>query len=233
MRPSKVQRGGEAIAGAIEHDDGVHVDGHAPGRPDEQAASYGAERSDRDDQGEDHSEAAWIFLFSALPLARGGRQPPRNRLASGVDRMPPFEPAPRGFGVLEPPRRLAVSPGKPSPRGWQVQNEREPADRSDADSGAGHGIGEVVPSQADDGDGDDACQHTGRCRDQYAQRPCLSRVRRDEKQHRDRGGKREHGCGMSARIGEHAQTGAVDQGLEGLRPVRRKPEWRPRRARRR
>ena len=111
-------------------------------------------------------------------------------------------------------RRSAASPRKPPLGGWKVQNEREPADRSDTDSGTGDGIGEVVPSQADDGDSDDASQHACCCRDQYAQRPCRSRLRRDEKHHRDRGGKREHGCGMPARIGEDPPIGAVDQGLE-------------------
>ena len=63
-------------------------------------------------------------------------------------------------------------------------------------------------------DSDDASQHARCCRDQYAQRPCPGRLRRDEKQHRHHRGKREHGCGMPARIGKDAQVGAVDQGLE-------------------
>ena len=43
---------------------------------------------------------------------------------------------------------LAAGAAEQPPGGWQVQNEREPADRSYADGGAGHGIGEVVPSQS-------------------------------------------------------------------------------------
>ena len=46
----------------------------------------------------------------------------------------------------------------------QVEDEREPADRADAEGGAAHGIGEVVPLQAHDADGDDHAQGTGRGR---------------------------------------------------------------------
>ena len=69
--------------------------------------------------------------------------------------------------------RLVANPCKPPPGGRQVQKECEPADRSDTDSGAGHGIGEIVPSQADDADSDDASQHARCARDQHPQRPCL------------------------------------------------------------
>ena len=96
----------------------------------------------------------------------------------------------------------------------QVQNEREPADRSDTHRGAGHGIGEVVPSQPDDADSDHTSQHARRGRDQYRQPHCPGRPRRAEKQYRDGRGQREHAGGMPARIAEDAQIGAVDQGLE-------------------
>ena len=122
-------------------------------------------------------------------------------------------PAPGGSGVPGR-RRLAAGPREPPPGGRPVQQEREPADRSDSDGGAGHGIGEVVPLQADDGDGNDHPQRARRHRDQHAQQRCLRRPRRDEKQHRDRRGQREDGCGVPARVDDVAPVGAVDQGLE-------------------
>ena len=111
-------------------------------------------------------------------------------------------------------RRLAADPREPPPDGRQVQQECEPADRSDGDGGAGHGVGEVVPLQADDGDGNDHPQHARRHRDQHAQCRCLRRLRRDEEQHRDRRGQREDGRGMAARVDDVAPIGAVNQGLE-------------------
>jgi hypothetical protein len=109
-------------------------------------------------------------------------------------------------------RRLMAAPRKPPPDDRQVQKEREPADRSDTHGGAGYGIGEIVPSQADDTDSDYASQRAGCCRDQHLQRPCLSGRRRDENQ-RDGRGEREHRCGMPARIREDALIRAVNQGL--------------------
>lgn len=105
-----------------------------------------------------------------------------------------------------------AAPRKPPPDGRQVQQEREPADRSDAQGGAGHGISEIVPSHADDTDSDYASQRAGCCRDQHLRRPHPGGRRRDEKQ-RDGRGEREHGRGMPARIGESALIGAVNQGL--------------------
>ena len=55
----------------------------------------------------------------------------------------------------------SACPRKLPPVGGQVQDESEPAHRADADS-AGHGIGEIVPSQADNAVGDHAAQHERR-----------------------------------------------------------------------
>src|SRR6266480_7974244 len=77
--------------------------------------------------------------------------------------------------LASPRAQPAASPGKRPPRNWQVQDERKPADRSDPDSGAGHGVGEVVPAQADDRDGDADSYRVRCCRDQDAQHPAPGR----------------------------------------------------------
>ena len=110
-------------------------------------------------------------------------------------------------------RRLAANPDKQPPGRGEVQNEREPADCPDADSGTGRCIGEVVSLQADEGDGNDSPQYPSCCHDQHPHNPCLSWSRRDQK-HRDRRGQRDHRCGMPARIIDSAEISAVNQGLD-------------------
>ena len=51
-------------------------------------------------------------------------------------------------------RPLSAGPCQRPGDDGQVEDEREPADRSDAEGGTAHGVGEVVPLQAHDADGD-------------------------------------------------------------------------------
>jgi hypothetical protein len=110
--------------------------------------------------------------------------------------------------------RPTRNPSELSPSGWQVQNEREPADNCDADGSPSHGIGEVVPLQADDADSDKDSEPAANCRDRHAERSGPDRSQRAEHHHSGRRCQREYRRCMPARISELAQVGAVEQVLQ-------------------
>ena len=120
----------------------------------------------------------------------------------------------RAAPTLTDLRSAADQPLEPPPGGRQVNEQREAAHRSDTDSGTRQGIGDVMESQADKGTRHHDPGRASQRRDEDLDGVRPPSSRRAEQQYRDCRGQREDGCGMTARVGEDALVGAVDQVFE-------------------